>query len=80
LNNLDYAAITRLSGGRQQYEVLQPYVDPDLILAAMTTKQFENVIVLQWESSEDLVNNWSKLLERARRIQAIISASDQVKS
>jgi hypothetical protein len=73
LNNLDYAAIVRLSGGRRQYEVLQPYLDPDLVLSAMKTKQFENVIVSQWEWSEDLVSNWSKLLERAKRIQAIIS-------
>lgn len=76
LHSLDYAASTRLSGGRGDYIVLQPYIDPDLILTAMKTKQFENIIVIQWESAEDLVNNWSQLLERSMRIQAIISAEN----
>ena len=76
LNSLDYAAVTRVANGGRQYTALQPYLDPELILSAMKTKQFENVIVIQWESAEDLVNNWSKLLERSMRIQAIISAQN----
>jgi hypothetical protein len=38
----------------------------------MKTKQFENIIVIQWETAEDLVNDWSSLLERVERIQAIL--------
>ena len=74
LNNLDYAASNRQTGGTREDTVLRPYIDPDLILTAMKTKQFENIIVIQWESAEDLVNNWSQLLERVKRIQAMISA------
>ncbi len=75
LNSLDYAASNRLVSGMRNDTALQPYIDPDLILMAMKTKQFENIIVIQWESAEDLVNNWSQLLERVKRIQAEISAS-----
>ena len=74
LNNLDYAASNRqVRAGRDQ-PVLRPYIDPDLILTAMKTKQFENIVVIQWETAEDLVNDWSRLLERVKRIQAILSA------
>ena len=74
LNNLDYAASNRKSGAMRGYMVLQPYIDPDLILTAMKTKQFENIVVIQWETAEDLVNDWSRLLERVKRIQAILSS------
>jgi catalase len=30
---------------------------PGLVLKAMKTKQFENIIVFQWETTEDLVYN-----------------------
>jgi hypothetical protein len=53
---------------------LRPYIDPDLILTAMKTKQFENIVVIQWETAEDLVNDWSQLLERVKRIQAMLSS------
>jgi hypothetical protein len=38
----------------------------------MKTKQFENIIVIQWETAEDLVYDWSQLLERVKRIQAML--------
>jgi hypothetical protein len=72
LENLDYAASNRKAGATRNFAVLQPYVDPDLVLKAMKTKQFENIIVIQWETAEDLVNDWSRLLERVKRIQAIL--------
>ena len=53
---------------------LRPYIDPDLTLKAMKTKQFENMIVIQWEMAEDLVNDWSRLLERVKRIQAMLAS------
>jgi hypothetical protein len=40
----------------------------------MKTKQFENVIVIQWETAEDLVNDWSELLKRVKLIQAMLSS------
>ena len=41
----------------------------------MKTKQFENIIVIQWETAEDLVYDWShRLLERVKRIQAMLSS------
>jgi len=74
LNNLDYAASNNRSGVMRDDTVLLPYIDPELILKAMKTKQFENVIVIQWETAEDLVNDWSGLLERVERIQAMLSS------
>ena len=76
LENLDYAASNRKSGATRNFAVLQPYIDPDLVLKAMKTKQFENIIVIQWETAEDLVNDWSRLLERVKRIQAILPSSN----
>ena len=72
LENLDYAASNRKLGATRNFAVLLPYIDPDLVLKAMKTKQFENIIVIQWETAEDLVNDWSGLLERVKRIQAIL--------
>ncbi len=74
LNNLDYAA-TSIGAMRDGTALpLRPYIDPDLILKAMKTKQFENIIVIQWETADDLVNNWSRVLERVKRIQAMLSS------
>ncbi len=72
LINLDYAATNRKPGAMRGYAVLLPYIDPGLVLKAMKTKQFENIIVIQWETAEDLVNDWSRLLERVKRIQAML--------
>jgi hypothetical protein len=80
LNNLDYAASNRTAGQlRQKYmndgSTLLPYIDPELILTAMKTKKFENMIVVQWETAEDLVNNWSDLLEKTKHIRALLNES-----
>ena len=72
LENLDYAASNRKIRAGRDNAVLRPYIDPDLILTAMKTKQFENIVVIQWETAEDLVNDWSGLLERVKRIQAML--------
>lgn len=72
LINLDYAATNIKSGAMRGFSVLLPYIDPDLVLKAMKTKQFENIIVIQRETAEDLVNDWSRLLERVKRIQAML--------
>ncbi|MGK0216538.1 MAG: hypothetical protein ACI9HE_000010 [Planctomycetota bacterium] len=72
LANLDYAATNTKSEEGRDFDVLMPYLDPDLVLKAMQTKQFENILVLQWETAEDLVNDWSNLLERVRLIQAML--------
>ncbi len=72
LENLDYAASNNKPGATRNFVVLQPYIDPELVLGAMKTKRFENIIVIQWETAEDLVNDWSRLLERVKRIQAIL--------
>ncbi len=74
LENLDYAASNRKIRAGRDNAVLRPYIDPDLILTAMKTKQFENIVVIQWETAEDLVNDWSRLLERVKRIQAMLSS------
>ena len=72
LENLDYAASNRKIRAGRDTAVLRPYIDPDLILTAMKTKKFENIVVIQWETAEDLVNDWSVLLERVKRIQAML--------
>jgi len=72
LENLDYAASNRKIRAGRDTAVLRPYIDPDLILTAMKTKQFENIVVIQWETAEDLVSDWSGQLERVKRIQAML--------
>ncbi len=72
LNNLDYAASNTKQGLMREDTPLRPYIDPDLVLKAMKTKEFENIIVIQWETAEDLVHDWSRLLEKVKRIQAIL--------
>jgi len=74
LNYLDYAASNRKVRAGRDNTVLRPYFDPDLILTAMKTKQFENIVVIQWETAEDLVSDWSGLLEKVKRIQAMLSS------
>ena len=74
LNNLDYAASNSKQGLKRNDAALRPYVDPDLVLEAMKTKQFENIIVMHWETAEDLVNNWSGLLDRVKRIQVMLAS------
>jgi hypothetical protein len=72
LDNLDYAASNTKQALMREDTPLRPYIDPDLVLKAMKTKQFENILVIQWETAEDLVFDWSGLLERVKRIQAIL--------
>ncbi len=76
LENLDYAASNYKAGATRGFAVLEPYIDPDVVLEAMKTKQFENMIVVQWETAEDLVYDWSGLLERVRRIRALLPSPD----
>ena len=76
LNNLDYAASNVKSDAMRDFTVLRPFIGPELILKAMKTKKFENIIVLQWETAEDLVNDWSELLERVKRIQAMLPSAN----
>lgn len=74
LENLDYAASNTKQALMRDDTALRPYIDPDLVLEAMKTKQFENIIVMQWETAEDLVYDWSQLLERVNRIQAMLAS------
>ncbi len=76
LKNLDYAASNRKIRPGRDNPVLRPYIEPELILTAMKTKQFENIVVIQWETAEDLVNDWSEHLERVKRIQTLLSISN----
>jgi hypothetical protein len=72
MENLDYAASNRKIRAGRDTAVLRPYIDPDLILTAMKTRQFENVLVIQWETAEDLVEWWSVNLKRVKHIQAML--------
>jgi len=76
LENLDYAASNTKHALMRDDKVLRPYIDPGLVLTAMKTKQFENIIVIQWETAEDLVNDWSQHLETVKRIQAMLPATN----
>ena len=80
LDNLDYAASNRTAGElRQKYmndgATLLSCINPELILMAMKTKKFESMIVVQWETAENLVNNWSNLLEKTKHIRALLKES-----
>lgn len=72
LSNLDYAASNRMIS-RFDDTTLRPFLNPELVLSAMKTKQFENMLTLQWEGGMDLTGLWTDLLERARRIQALLA-------
>jgi hypothetical protein len=73
IENLDYAASGRPgSATENERQALEPLIDPDLILGAMKTKEFENILVAQWERAVDIRDNYQELLESVTRIQAIL--------
>ena len=73
LENLDYAASIRPgSTSEGDRRLLEPLFDPDLILAAIKTKQFENIVVIEWESAQDLKHDYERHIDRVSRIQKII--------
>ena len=53
--------------------VLRPYIDPELIVTAMKTKQFVNILVIQWVRAEDLVSHWSELLQKVKKNTGLAS-------
>ncbi len=78
LENLDYAASIRPgSTSEEDRRLLEPLFDPDLILAAMKTKQFENIVVIEWESAQDLKHDFERHIDRVTRIQTIIEGLQQ---
>ena len=76
LKNLDYAATNVKLAASRDFDALLPYEDPNPLLQAMQTKQFENLVVLQWETAEDLANDWTGLLMRVKRIQAMLPSGN----
>ena len=73
IKNLDYAATVRSVFDAERTQ-LQPYIDPELILQAMKTKEFENVVVADWEMAMDLGANYDRLLRAAMAIEDRLAA------
>ena len=72
--NLDYAATARREIGDARRD-LQPYIDADLILGALKTKEFENVVAAEWETAHDLRRNYTALLDQVTQIRQLMSNS-----
>ena len=73
IRNLDYAATVRsVFADRTQ---LQPYIDPEMILEAIKTKEFENIVVADWAMAKDLGANFDRLLESATAISEQLAAN-----
>lgn len=70
--NLDYAATARREVGERRKD-LAPYLDADLILESIKTKEFENIVVAEWETAHDLGRNYQTLLDRVLAIQSLIN-------
>jgi hypothetical protein len=73
IRNLDYAASGRPGSATEtERQSLEPLINPGLILEAMRTKEFENIVVAQWERAIDMRSNYRELLDSVTHIQAIL--------
>ena len=73
ISYLDYAASGRPGSATEKERLsLEPLINPDLILEAMKTKEFENILVAQWERAIDMRANYRELLDSVMHIQAIL--------
>lgn len=74
IKNLDYAASGRPGSATDiERQSLEPLINPDLILEAMKTKEFENILAAQWERAIDIRNNYAELLDNVTHIQAMLA-------
>ena len=70
--NLDYAAVARREIGDARLD-LQPFLNADLILTALKTKEFENIVTAEWETAHDLRRNYQSLLDRVVQIRKLMA-------
>ncbi len=70
--NLDYAAAARREIGDARRD-LEPFLDADLILNALRTKEFENVVAAEWETAHDLRRNYTALLDQVAQIRRLMA-------
>lgn len=70
LRNLDYLVAGRPgSANRDDRRALGTADNPGLILAAIRTQEFSNIVVAEWERAVDLRSNYDELLEHVDRIE-----------
>ena len=77
IEHLDYAATTRF----RLYDLdeasrLDPPTDPELILEVLSTIEFQNLMVAEWETASDLLAIFDDLLEYVERIENMLPAVD----
>lgn len=70
--NLDYAAAARREIGDARLD-LQPFLNADLILTALKTKEFKNVVPAEWETAHDLRRNYTSLLDQVVQIRKLMA-------
>jgi hypothetical protein len=74
IRHLDYAASGRPGSATAEDRAdLGPPQNPGLILDVLQTQEFLNVVVAQWERAIDLRENYEELLERAIRIENLLT-------
>lgn len=66
--NIDYAAAARREIGDARRD-LEPFLNADLIFAALRSKEFENVVTAEWETAHDLRRNYTSLLDQVVEIR-----------
>lgn len=77
IENLDYLAAGRPgSAGRDDRRALGTAGNPQLILAALHTQEFSNIVVAEWERAVDLRSNYEELLEAIDRIELALGSHD----
>ncbi|MDH4107703.1 MAG: hypothetical protein OEW35_05275 [Gammaproteobacteria bacterium] len=70
--HLDYAAV---AFGRLAEFPLPAAVEPGLLVDALPTREFRNIVTQKWIIMSDLLNQFRNQLERNNEIEALIEAS-----
>jgi len=71
IEHLDYAAV---AFGRLAEFPLPAAVEPGLLVDALPTREFRNVVTQKWIIMSDLLNQFRNQLERNNEIEALIAA------
>lgn len=75
LKNLDYVTAGRPgSASRDDRRALGTVGNPELILTAIRTHEFSNIVVAEWERAIDLRSNYEELLEYTGRIELALGS------
>jgi hypothetical protein len=74
MNNLDYAATTRMRRFTPEQAMrLEPFNHPEAITSVLRTREFENLVVIEWETGTDLKQLHERLLNQLEHIEDLIA-------